>query len=45
MGRQVLIVDGNVDAAESLALLLRLYGHEASTAFTGTAALAAVVAS
>ena len=44
MGRRVLIADGNVDAAESLALLLRLYGHEAETAHTGPAALATAAA-
>ena len=41
MGRRILIADGNVDAAESLALLLRLHGHEAATAHTGPAALSA----
>lgn len=39
MGRYVLIADGNTDAAESLALLLRLYGHETVTAHTGPDAL------
>jgi CheY-like chemotaxis protein len=39
VGRHVLIADGNADAAESLALLLRLYGHEAVTAHTGPDAL------
>lgn len=43
MGRRVLIADGNVDAAESLALLLRLYGHETATAHTGPDALAAAI--
>jgi CheY-like chemotaxis protein len=41
MGRRVLVVDANVDAAESLALLLRLYGHHCATAHTGPDALAA----
>lgn len=41
MGRRVLIADGNVDAAESLAVLLRIYGHDTSTAHTGPDALAA----
>ncbi|MBX9583438.1 MAG: response regulator [Gemmataceae bacterium] len=41
MGRRVLVVDGNVDAAESLALLLRLYGHDCLTAHTGPDALTA----
>ena len=39
--RRVMIADGNVDAAESLAVFLRLYGHEVATAHTGPAALAA----
>ncbi len=39
MGRRVLIADGNVDAAESLALLLQLQGHEVVTAHTGPDAL------
>jgi CheY-like chemotaxis protein len=43
-GRRVLAVDDNVDAAESLALLLRLEGHEVRTAHDGPAALAAVQA-
>ncbi|HWY85663.1 MAG TPA: ATP-binding protein [Gemmataceae bacterium] len=37
--RNVLIVDNNQDAAESLALLLRLRGHEVRTAYDGPAAL------
>ena len=37
--RRVLVVDDNVDAAESLALLLRLQGHEVDTAHDGPAAL------
>lgn len=44
MGRRVLIADGNVDAAESLALLLQLYDHETVTAHTGPDALAAAAA-
>ncbi|MBX9626448.1 MAG: response regulator [Gemmataceae bacterium] len=43
-GRRVLVVDGNVDAAESLALLLRLCGHDCATAHTGPDALAAATA-
>lgn len=39
--RRVLVVDGNPDAAESLAVLLRLHGHEVATAHTGPDALAA----
>lgn len=37
--RRVLVVDDNVDTAESLALLLRLRGHEVDTAHDGPAAL------
>jgi two-component system CheB/CheR fusion protein len=37
--RRVLVVDDNVDTAESLALLLRLQGHEVETAHDGPAAL------
>ncbi|HEV3260116.1 MAG TPA: PAS domain S-box protein [Gemmataceae bacterium] len=37
--RNVLIVDDNQDAAESLALLLRLAGQEVRTAYDGPAAL------
>lgn len=44
MGRRVLVVDANVDAAESLAVLLRLHGHEPLTAYTGPDALARVMA-
>lgn len=36
---RLLVVDDNVDAAESLALLLRLLGHEAWTAHDGQEAL------
>jgi len=39
--RRVLVVDDNADAAESLALLLRLRGHDVRTAHTGQAALEA----
>lgn len=39
-GRRVLVVDGNLDAAESLAVLLRLHGHEVATAHSGPEALA-----
>jgi len=34
-GRRVLIVDDNVDAADSLAVLLELKGHECQTAYDG----------
>lgn len=42
LGRRILIVDDNVDAAESLAELLRLIGHEVLTAHDGPAALASI---
>jgi len=42
--RRILVVDDNVDAAESLAVLLRLEGHEVRTAPNGPAALAAAQA-
>src|SRR5262249_40603403 len=38
-GRRVLIVDDNVDAADMLAALLRMAGHEVSVANHGAAAL------
>jgi signal transduction histidine kinase/DNA-binding response OmpR family regulator len=37
--RRVLVVDDNVDAAESLAILVRLDGHEVRTAHDGPTAL------
>jgi PAS domain S-box-containing protein len=37
--RRVLVVDDNVDAAESLAVLLRLGGHDTRIAYDGPAAL------
>jgi CheY-like chemotaxis protein len=40
--RRILVVDDNADAAESLALWLRLGGHEVRVAHDGPAALAAV---
>jgi PAS domain S-box-containing protein len=39
--RRVLVVDDNVDAAESLAMLLRIDGHEVRPVYDGTAALEA----
>jgi PAS domain S-box-containing protein len=36
---RILVVDDNVDTADSLALLLRLHGHEVHTAHNGAAAL------
>jgi PAS domain S-box-containing protein len=37
--RRMLVVDDNVDSAESMAVLLRLYGHEVRLAYDGQAAL------
>ncbi len=37
--RRILIVDDNVDAAETLGILLRLVGHEVQIAYDGTAAV------
>ena len=37
--RRILVVDDNSDAAESLALLLQIDGHEVRTAFDGVEAL------
>ena len=42
--RRVLVVDDNPDAADSLAVLLRLEGHEVRVACDGPAALAAAQA-
>jgi signal transduction histidine kinase/ActR/RegA family two-component response regulator len=39
--RRILVVDGNVDAADSLAVLLRLMGNDVRTAHDGPAALEA----
>ena len=39
-GRRLLVVDDNIDAADSLAMLLRLQGHELQIAHDGPAALA-----
>ncbi len=39
--RRVLVVDDNVDAAESVAMLLRMWGHEVRLAHTGPDALVA----
>lgn len=41
-GQRVLVVDDNVDAAESLAWALELQGHDVLTAHDGPAALRAV---
>jgi PAS domain S-box-containing protein len=40
--RRVLVVDDNVDAAESMAMLLRLWGHHVQLAHNGPEALQAV---
>jgi CheY-like chemotaxis protein len=37
--RRVLVVDDNLDAAEGLAMLLSLRGHEVSTAYDGQGAI------
>ncbi len=42
--RRVVVVDDNVDHAESVATLLRLEGHEVHTAYNGLAAIDAVAA-
>jgi signal transduction histidine kinase/DNA-binding response OmpR family regulator len=41
--RRVLVVDDNIDAAESLAMLLRLKGHEVHTAHDGLTAVEAAL--
>lgn len=41
--RRVLVVDDNVDAADSLAMLLKLDGHEVHTVYGATEALEAAV--
>jgi signal transduction histidine kinase len=43
-GLRVLVVDDNVDSAESLGLLLRQQGHQVQVAFDGPSALAAAAA-
>jgi PAS domain S-box-containing protein len=40
--RKILVVDDNVDAAESAAMLLRLWGHEVRTVHDGLSVLQAV---
>jgi signal transduction histidine kinase len=39
--RRILVVDDNVDSAESLAMLLRVWGHEVQAVHNGSQALAA----
>ena len=41
-GRRILVVDDNVDAADSLAMLLALNGHQPRVEYSAVAALAAV---
>jgi CheY-like chemotaxis protein len=41
---RVLVVDDNADAADSLAIMLRMYGHEVYVAYDGAAALEAAQA-
>ncbi len=42
VGRRILVVDDNVDAALGLSAVLRAKGHESQTAYTGPTALEAV---
>jgi CheY-like chemotaxis protein len=44
-GKQVMIVDDNRDAADSLQMLFEVYGYQAACAYDGASALAAVRAS
>ena len=41
ISRRILVVDDNVDSANSLAMVLRLSGHDAHTAYDGIAAVEA----
>jgi CheY-like chemotaxis protein len=41
--RRILVADDNADAAESMAMLLRLLNHQVMTVYTGRGALAAAV--
>ena len=41
---RVLVVDDNVDAADSLGALLKVLGHDAATAYDGISAIAAAAA-
>ena len=43
-GKRILVVDDNVDAADSLAMLLRMLDHDVSVAYDGFQALEAVAA-
>jgi PAS domain S-box-containing protein len=44
LARRILVVDDNIDSAQSLALLLQILGHRVQTALGGTEALATVEA-
>ena len=44
-GHRLLVVDDNVDAADSLAMLLRLQGHQVEVAYDGAKALELIAAS
>jgi signal transduction histidine kinase/DNA-binding response OmpR family regulator len=43
-GRRILVVDDNIDAAESLAVAISLLGHETRTAYDGPSAIKAATA-
>jgi len=43
-GLKVLVVDDHVDGAESLGILLEVFGHEVRTSFDGQAALDEIMA-
>jgi CheY-like chemotaxis protein len=42
--RRILVVDDNIDSADSLSLLLRACGHDVTQAYTGQAGIAAALA-
>ena len=42
MPRRIVVIDDNVQAAETLAIILRYWGHDAYVAFDGPTGLAAV---
>src|SRR5687768_6613948 len=43
-GKRILVVDDNADAADAVAVLLEIEGHDVRTAVTGRAALGEVLA-
>lgn len=43
-GRRILLIDDNIDGAETMATMLRLSGYQVSTAYDGAAGLAAASA-